>query len=93
MVDEDFPPAETVLAAYYAGRRVVCLGTLYPIFDDAAVAYMLSIAQGIVGGKTLGQCMQDAQQKLRRNTNHSKFDWSSYILLGHPDLVLSTELE
>jgi len=90
LADKPFPQHNEILPDFYLINKAICIGTIYPIFDDAAVDYMTSFIQFLLDGYTLGEAMKKAREELDR-VGYSPFNWASYILVGDPNLKLITK--
>lgn len=88
--DHPFPRNDQVLPDFYLRNKIVCIGTIYPIFDDAAVEYMTSFLQFFLSGYCIGDAMREARN-YSRQVGYELFDWASYILVGDPRVRLKLE--
>lgn len=83
----DFPNPDSTLPDFFLHNRIVCIGTIYPIFDDAAVDFMACFIKNLSSGLEIGEAVRASRLDLREK-RRSEFDWASYILIGPPDMTL-----
>ncbi len=83
----DFPEVDEVLPGFFVRNKIICIGTIYPIFDDAAVDYLTTFLNSFINGKCLGEAMQEASRNAEKK--YEFFDWASYVLIGNPQIKLS----
>jgi len=74
-------------------NKIICIGTIYPIFTDAAVEFMAAFMRFLLQGICLGEALRKARKELIANRKYSKFDWAPYILLGDPKTQIQFQQE
>lgn len=86
--DDPFPSQEKILPNYFLKNHTVCIGTIYPIFSDAAVDYMTHLMNFLLQGASLGTAVRDARRMLMDSEEYTIFDWAPYILIGNPSMCI-----
>lgn len=87
MSKDNFPKNESVLPNFYLSNKIICIGTIYPIFDDAAVVYMATFIKHILKGNSLGVSMCEARKDVKQK-GFPIFDWAPYVLIGSPLITI-----
>ncbi len=76
-------PAEGLATAFIYAGALAYVGSLWPIYDDAAAAFAASFYSDLVEGYTLGEAMRRA--RLHSRTAYARqITWASYVLFGDP---------
>jgi hypothetical protein len=91
--DNPFPSQENILPNYFLKNHTVSIGTIYPIFSDAAVDYMTHLMRFLLQGNCLGNAVRDARRILMDSDKYTIFDWAPYILIGNPLICIEVEKE
>ncbi len=91
--DNPFPSQEKILPNYFLKNQTVCIGTIYPIYANAAVDYMTYIMKFLLQGDCLGKAVRDARRMLMDSDDYTFFDWAPYILVGNPLICVDTKKE
>lgn len=90
MAKENFPKSENIISSFYLNNKITCIGTIYPIFDDAAVVYMTHFLNCILNGESLGSSMFEARKNVEK-LGFPIFDWAPYILIGDPSVKITNK--
>ena len=77
----EFVDERNTLPNYYLRNQIICIGTIYPIFDTAAVEYMVPFIKFLLAGLSLGEAMKLSREPLQ-DSEKNFFDWASYLLIG-----------
>jgi hypothetical protein len=84
--ETDFPRHDRTLPNFFLSNNVVCIGTLYPIFHDAAAVYMRHFIEFLVKGECVGKAVKEARVILNKQKRYDHFDWAPYVLVGKPQV-------
>jgi CHAT domain len=87
--EKEFPSNKDLLSTYFLDNGIVCIGTIYPIFDDAAADCMSKFIEFLSRGESIGSSIKSACDHLKEKGDYSRFDWSPYVIVGDPELCIS----
>ncbi len=80
-------PAEGLASAFIYGGALGCIGSLWPVYDDAAADFAIAFYNRVLEGNMLGEAMRQARLHIR-DKYPSQITWAGFILYGDPTLQL-----
>jgi len=86
---ESEDPSTPNLAELYDAFHWICIGTLYPIFQDSTKVFLESFVNySIEKGLSIGEALRKTRLEMKENSELDISDWCPYILLGPVSALL-----
>lgn len=79
--------AEGLASAFIYGGARGCIGSLWPIYDDAAADLAIHFYNNVVRGYMIGEALRLARRAIKDKSN-DQITWAAYVLYGDPTLRL-----
>jgi len=76
-------PAVGLASSFIYGGAVGCIGSIWPVYDDAAAAFAVTLYGRILEGYSIGQAMQHARAASLKNLPN-QITWGTFVLYGDP---------
>lgn len=80
-------PAEGLASAFIYGGALGCIGSLWPIYDDAAAQFAITFYSKVLEGYMIGEAMRLARREIREKFP-DQITWAAFVLYGNPTFVL-----
>jgi hypothetical protein len=84
-------PAEGLASAFIYGGALGCVGSLWPVYDDAAAELAIHFYRQVLQEQTIGEAMRLARQEIRKRYPN-QVTWAGFILYGDPTFRLENVL-
>jgi CHAT domain-containing protein len=79
-------PSTSLAEAFLVGGVANFLGTHWPVGDDAALAFSMSLYPALLSGRPLGTSIRDARRAVQAGGSS---DWADYVHYGNASFVLA----
>ena len=76
-------PAEGLATAFIYGGALAYIGSLWPVYDDAAADFAAAFYSDLLEGYMLGEAMRRARRQSKESYPR-QMTWASFVLYGNP---------
>ena len=80
-------PAVGLASSFIYGGAVGCIGSVWPVYDDAAAEFAVELYRRVLEGYTIGQAMRHAREASRK-AHPDQITWGTFVLYGDPSFHL-----
>jgi CHAT domain-containing protein len=81
-------PATGLAAAFLYGGALGCIGSLWPVYDEAASRFAIDFYHKLVDGALVGEAVRLAREAVHRDFP-DQVTWAAYSLNGDPTFRLT----
>lgn len=81
-------PAEGLATSFIYGGALAYIGSVWPVYDDAAAAFAVAFYNDLIAGHTLGEAMRRTRQQSKLSYPR-QMTWASFVLYGDPTARLT----
>jgi class 3 adenylate cyclase/tetratricopeptide (TPR) repeat protein len=81
-------PVRGLAAAFLHGGALGFIGTLWPVYDEAAYEFAVRFYRSALRGEPVGQALRQARQAIRQEYPADPI-WASFVFYGHPTLRIA----
>lgn len=82
-------PAEGLASAFIYGGAIGCIGSLWPVYDDAAAAFATHFYNKVLEGYMIGEAMRQTRHFVK-GRYPDQITWATFVLYGDPTFRLGS---
>jgi CHAT domain-containing protein len=82
-------PAGGLATAFLYGGALACIGSLWPVYDDAAAHFAITFYHQLVDGNLVGEAVRKARESTYQ-AFPGQVTWAAYSLNGDPTFRIAT---
>lgn len=76
-------PVVGLASAFVYSGAMGCVGSLWPVYDEAAAAFAIDFYRRVLDGDPIGEALRHARRTTRDRYPEGA-TWASYVLYGDP---------